>query len=461
MPGPYLSDDDIEAIFHAAINSGIVADRQALFATLSPGYFLSIPTGGGPAAQLQIDLGRLNRDRLADGTIPFRKWLRNAYARTRDMIEGEVFKAKIEQLDRALAQPLGAAAVEVTAALLSWRESELKSAVERRLAAQATALGAATNDPLRVVSAAAQGNWLDPLLAALLAQRIDDAALVKLAEKRGLIARVQGAATRLERIVRERTPFVNVAVWRTQLARHESAIARVELEINGGWRPNGTGFLVGPDLLMTNHHVVQSLIGAPSVKGKLRFRFDYKRTTDGVSVLDGTLVDPADDWLVLSSPPSAVDEMANPGDQEPAEDELDFALIRLAAPVGRLSVGASEEALPGRPRGWFRAMKDDALALMVEEGSAFILQHPEGQELQLTFGNFLKIGPRRVRYDTNTLSGSSGSPCLDARLDLVALHQAGDPQHDAFKKPGYNQGIPMRLIVAMCEANGVVFEPPP
>ncbi|HEY0096238.1 MAG TPA: serine protease, partial [Archangium sp.] len=250
--------------------------------------------------------------------------------------------------------------------------------------------------------------------------------------------------------------------WRTKLALREAAVARVEIRRNGMWKPAGTGFLVGADLLLTNQHVVRGLLGRESVTGELRFRFDFKRTVEGGTPQAGIFVEPAaGDWLVLSASPSAVDELKDPGDQEPAEGELDFALIRLAVPVGLRPIGTLDEKAPGRARGWMRLVNDTSLTLLGEGQSVFILQHPEGDALQISFGDFLRVGPQRVRYNANTLRGSSGSPCLDARLDLVALHQAGDASHAAFDKAGYNQGIPIHRIAATCEAAGVTFEPPP
>ncbi len=47
----------------------------------------------------------------------------------------------------------------------------------------------------------------------------------------------------------------------------------------------------------------------------------------------------------------------------------------------------------------------------------------------------------RVRYRTNTETGSSGSPCFNSDWDLVALHHSGIVK--------YNEGIPINCIVAL------------
>ena len=59
----------------------------------------------------------------------------------------------------------------------------------------------------------------------------------------------------------------------------------------------------------------------------------------------------------------------------------------------------------------------------------------------------------RLRYDTDTLPGSSGSGVFDQRLDLVALHHAGDPSSKMQAR--YNEGIPIGKIVGQLAAAGV------
>src|SRR5262249_22647698 len=143
-------------------------------------------------------------------------------------------------------------------------------------------------------------------------------------------------------------------------------------------------------------------------------------------------------WLVAHAKYSRVD----PGDQggEPQLNELDYALIRLASPVGD-SPGQTGTA----KRGWVSV---SATPPVVQPNDIlFIVQHPNGEPLKLAVGAVLERNRSgtRVRYDANTQPGSSGSPCFDAKLDLIALHHAGDP---AWKHPPrYNQGIPIERIV--------------
>jgi len=231
----------------------------------------------------------------------------------------------------------------------------------------------------------------------------------------------------LERIVRERSTMRDFGAWVDDLVKIQRRVCRVE------GKNYGTGFLVGDDLVLTNYHVVEPEVTGSALISDLGFRFDYS-TADRAD-RQGFLVRAAKDWLVKSAPYSAADLKANAG--EPAPSELDFALIRLAEPIGKGSSGSLARS--------FIAMS--AQAPSPNEGDiVFIVQHPQGGPLALAAGIVEKPVPGRprIRYDANTERGSSGSPVFNASLSLVSLHHAGDPNWE----PTYNQGIPIGPIAA-------------
>jgi V8-like Glu-specific endopeptidase len=53
---------------------------------------------------------------------------------------------------------------------------------------------------------------------------------------------------------------------------------------------------------------------------------------------------------------------------------------------------------------------------------------------------------RRLRYRTNTLNGSSGSPVFNQDWEILALHHAGDPQYPYLNRGAYNEGVPIAAI---------------
>jgi V8-like Glu-specific endopeptidase len=259
----------------------------------------------------------------------------------------------------------------------------------------------------------------------------------------------------LERLVRSSNGYLDLHQWRARLGEIEAQVCRVEVG-QGPGATFGTGFLVGPDLAITNHHVLRAVIEGTVDPARVILRFDYKRLASGTVVSPGTEHRLATDWLVDQSPPSAMD--VGYGDADPAE--LDYALVRVAGAPGEAPVG--KDAEPTAPlRRWIVPAADDAFAAGTP---IFIVQHPKGNPIQLALDTDAVLGLNgngtRVRYRTNTEPGSSGSPCFDQRWHLVALHHAGDPDFSFGHAAEYNEGIPFAKIVAHLRRLGVGVELP-
>jgi hypothetical protein len=244
----------------------------------------------------------------------------------------------------------------------------------------------------------------------------------------------------LQRNVKPFLPMIDVAVWRERLFRLEGRVCRVE--VDGGAR--GTGFLVGPETVITNYHVLNDVIDDRSLAPKVKFRFDYKKQAAGV-VSDGTLIGlNSADWLVDSTRFSDAEGRNEPDAEVPTPDQLDFALVRLERPLGSEPLGS---AGGGDRRGWIALPKAPPMIRTDPPMPILILQHPNEQPLKLavdTEGVFsVSANGTRLRYKTNTEPGSSGSPCFDMDWKLIALHHYGDPLHNHAQ---FNQGIPAIMI---------------
>jgi hypothetical protein len=295
-----------------------------------------------------------------------------------------------------------------------------------------------------IETAEAEG-WIADLVAAAREQNPmnADLAAIDFAVAAGVAVR---NGVELEVLVSPELGFLDLSKWASQLPLIEARICAVELNE----RHRGTGFLVGPDVVLTNYHVVESSIKSRTRSG-LSLRFDWSWMPETQTRNQGTVYELAEDWLVDQSPYSRADKHED-GSATPSESELDYALLRLAPEPKAMA--------PDRPenRGWISVPQT---GFVFEPGGfLMIAQHPCGDNIRMAIDPraILSVneGATRVRYRTNTQPGSSGSPCFNSDLELVALHHAGMSKPQEWPPPNpcegdpieplFNQGIPIRAI---------------
>ncbi len=181
----------------------------------------------------------------------------------------------------------------------------------------------------------------------------------------------------------------------------------------------GTGFLVGPQAVITSFHVVGALVdeGRPRPGSEARIGVEFDRLTPGAP---GVVVPVAADWLIGGSAPHPTEmpgqsalTFTGDGDLD-FDTHLDFALIRLAAPIGR-------------ERGYYR-LDPERWPSCGQRARVTLLQRPNAG-LKMSFGLAAALWPDRFRsrlkHTANSTAGSSGGLLLDADYQPIGLHQCG------------------------------------
>jgi S1-C subfamily serine protease len=187
-----------------------------------------------------------------------------------------------------------------------------------------------------------------------------------------------------------------------------------------GSRQEGTGFRISEDRLLTNWHV---LIFGAATSVNAEFGFEDDGRGGG-----------------LASRSIACDAATIEGNAA-----LDWGVIKVAAPmpdsVGTISLSGA--------------------AVPVIDEPAFIIQHPGGGRKRVGYvrNQVTRVTDTVLQYLTDTQSGSSGSPVLNADGRLIGLHHAGGRAQEVAGKPplSKNEGIRIPPIAEALTQLGRAF----
>ncbi|MCX6610639.1 MAG: DNA/RNA non-specific endonuclease [Acidobacteria bacterium] len=205
------------------------------------------------------------------------------------------------------------------------------------------------------------------------------------------------AASALERIVGG-----NDLVGINYLSKGMAAsrpVCRIQLkDANSRLVGYATGFLIGPGLLMTNHHVFG--VAGDAVNSLLDFDYEQDLTGKDRPLIQFRLA---------------------PNQFFYANKQLDFAVCA----VSPKSVDGTREL---KDWGWLFLDGEPGKADLGEYLT--IIQHPAGQKKQVCVreNKLLKLQADTLWYMTDTLGGSSGSPAFNRFWQVVALHHSGVPK---------------------------------
>src|SRR5262245_207781 len=200
--------------------------------------------------------------------------------------------------------------------------------------------------------------------------------------------------------------------------RAAAAVCRVRVPADGGeWY--GTGFLVGPRLLMTNHHV----LGSPAEASQGEAEFGYEHDLDGVL-----------------QPP--VQFNLCPHEVFFTDAELDVTFVSVAP--------LSNGGVPIDRYGWLVLLPVSGKG--IDKEWVTIIQHPGGGPKQISIRSSRIVSLRDaapsvntdlfIHYLTDTEPGSSGAPRVNDQWQVVALHHKAVPApRDKAKRGTPGSGI--------------------
>jgi hypothetical protein len=252
-------------------------------------------------------------------------------------------------------------------------------------------------------------------------------------------------------------PFFNSKEFMSlfpRISRTVCAIGLAAAPPNNGLR--GSGFLVGPDLVMTSFHVLEPFL---TIEGEtiretesgdaIFCFFDYMSEpaprvphqkerggafTCATAVPKNWLVH-AREWLPRDG---CLDAPADAGKR------YDYAIIRLSERLGKRAARKGG----GPTRGWLKL--PDEIDLINPMKRLILYQHPQKSPQQIDVGDYIERDPSntRVRYRLNAARGSSGGAAVDMQGQLFALHTAAVVADAAQPEKKMNQGVRIDLIAA-------------
>lgn len=192
----------------------------------------------------------------------------------------------------------------------------------------------------------------------------------------------------------------------------------------------GTGWLLTNELIITNHHVVN----ARDQNEQPASTADFTLQAENALVQFDFDADGTEGMWVKAVRLEAADFL------------LDYTILRLESPVQRAPLVLLPDQIqvsPNKPK------------------TVNIIQHPSGNSKKVALRNnhIFDTPYPKVRYFTDTETGSSGSPVFDDNWRVIALHRASSlvsgVSYQGQKTAWVNEGIQIKAILNHLQSTNI------
>lgn len=200
--------------------------------------------------------------------------------------------------------------------------------------------------------------------------------------------------------------FQDVGVL-AKIQQKANAVGRVIIQNRYGESGYGTGFLIAPNLLMTNNHVLPDEETAEYSS----VQFNYKLGVDGRPLVADTFNLKPDEFFITSNYRK---DIADP------YSGLDFTIVAVEEVNDK---GVSIQKYP-------HARLDQNLGKIIDGEGCVVVQHPAGDYKKIVLKDIkmLVVQDDVLIYESDTKRGSSGSPVIGLGTgEVVALHHSAVP----------------------------------
>ncbi|QEH38891.1 hypothetical protein OJF2_75010 [Aquisphaera giovannonii] len=197
-----------------------------------------------------------------------------------------------------------------------------------------------------------------------------------------------------------------VAAWADRLLAMSRAVCLIRPD-PGSTQAAGTGFLVGPDLVLTSWGAAAPFWGKDDLAARASVEFDGEAAAGGAA--PPCRLKP--EWALPSSPAG----------------ESAFALLRLDR-------RAAEDPVGGKTRDYLKLSERSVgdLADLLAKGEAVLfLLHGQARSSRLRLAQSPRPdGGRFFRYEADAADGSAGAPCFSQTLEVIGLNGDGGASPD-------------------------------